>query len=82
LANARWRQGPVGVKKIEGGFSRGDCVLIRDESGAEVGRELANYDADDAVKIAGQKSRDIEALLGMPGRAALIHRDDMVLKGG
>ncbi len=72
---------PAGVKKIEGNFSRGDCVLIRDEGGAEVGRGLANYDADDAQKIAGRNSRDIEALLGTPGRAAIIHRDDMVLKG-
>jgi glutamate 5-kinase len=72
---------PAGVRKIEGNFSRGDCVLIRDEQGGEVGRGLVNYDADDAVKIAGRNSRDIETLLGMPGRAAIIHRDDMVLKG-
>jgi glutamate 5-kinase len=72
---------PAGVKKIEGNFSRGDCVLIRDESGAEVGRGLVNYDADDAQKIAGRNSRDIEMLLGMAGRAEIIHRDDMVLKG-
>jgi glutamate 5-kinase len=68
------------VKKIEGNFSRGDCVLIRDERGTEVGRGLANYDADDAQKIAGRSSRDIEAVLGTPGRAAIVHRDDMVLK--
>ncbi len=72
---------PAGVKRVDGNFSRGDCVLIRDERGVEVGRGLVNYDADDAVKIAGQKSRDIELLLGMPGRPAIIHRDDMVLKG-
>ncbi len=72
---------PAGVKKIEGDFSRGDCVLIRDERGTEVGRGLANYDADDAQKIAGRNSRDIEAVLGTPGRAAIIHQDDMVLKG-
>jgi glutamate 5-kinase len=72
---------PAGVKKIEGNFSRGDCVLIRDEHNAEVGRGLVNYDADDAQKIAGRNSRDIEALLGMPRRAEIIHRDDMVLKG-
>ncbi len=72
---------PAGVKKVEGKFSRGDCVVIRDENGAEVGRGLVNYDADDAVQIAGRNSRDIETLLGMPGRAAIIHRDDMVLKG-
>jgi glutamate 5-kinase len=72
---------PAGVKKVEGNFARGDCVVIRDLQGAEVGRGLVNYDADDAVKISGRNSRDIEALLGMPGRAAIIHRDDMVLVG-
>ena len=72
---------PAGVKKVEGNFSRGDCLLIRDERGAEVGRGLVNYDADDAQKIAGRNSRDIELLLGMAGRAEIIHRDDMVLKG-
>jgi glutamate 5-kinase len=72
---------PAGVKKVEGNFARGDCVLILDENGAEIGRGLANYDADDAQKIAGRNSHDIEALLGMPGRAEIIHRDDMVLKG-
>ncbi len=58
---------PAGVKKVEGNFSRGDCLLIRDERGAEVGRGLVNYDADDAQKIAGRNSRDIELLLGMAG---------------
>jgi len=72
---------PAGVKKVDGVFSRGDCVVIRDEHGGEVGRGLVNYDADEATQIAGRNSRDIEALLGTPGRAALIHRDDMVLKG-
>ena len=72
---------PAGVKKIEGNFARGDCVVIRDEHGAEIGRGLIAYDAGDAVQIAGRNSRDIEALLGMPGRAEIIHRDDMVLAG-
>jgi glutamate 5-kinase len=72
---------PAGVRRVEGNFARGDCVLIRDEQGAEVGRGLVNYDADDAQKIAGRNSRDIEVLLGMPGRTEIIHRDDMVLKG-
>jgi glutamate 5-kinase len=72
---------PAGVRRVEGNFARGDCVLIRDEQGAEVGRGLVNYDADDAQKIAGRNSRDIELLLGMAGRTEIIHRDDMVLKG-
>jgi glutamate 5-kinase len=72
---------PAGVKRIEGNFARGDCVVIRDEHGAEIGRGLVNYDAGDAAQIAGRNSRDIEALLGLPGRAEIIHRDDMVLAG-
>jgi glutamate 5-kinase len=72
---------PAGVKRIEGNFARGDCVIIRDEHGAEIGRGLVNYDAGDAGQIAGRNSRDIETLLGLPGRAEIIHRDDMVLAG-
>lgn len=72
---------PAGVKKIEGNFARGDCVVIRDEQGAEIGRGLVAYDASDAVQIAGRNSRDIETLLGVAGRAEIIHRDDMVLAG-
>lgn len=72
---------PAGVKRIEGNFARGDCVIIRDEHGAEIGRGLVAYDASDAVQIAGCNSRDIETLLGVAGRAEIIHRDDMVLAG-
>jgi glutamate 5-kinase len=70
---------PAGVSRVEGAFARGDCVLIRDLSGAELGRGLVAYDAADAVRLAGKNSRAILALLGVPGRTEMIHRDDMVL---
>ena len=35
----------------------------------------------DAELIAGRNSREIEAILGYAGRAEMIHRDDMVLRG-
>jgi glutamate 5-kinase len=72
---------PAGVTRIEGNFARGDCVLIRNADGGEIGRGLVAYDASEAVLIAGRNSQDIEALLGAPGRAAIIHRDDMVVAG-
>src|SRR6516165_1517907 len=72
---------PAGVTRVEGNFMRGDCVLIRDDRGAEIGRGLVAYDTSHAVQIAGRNSQDIESVLGMPGRAAIIHRDDMVLAG-
>ncbi len=71
---------PAGVRRLEGAFKRGDCVLIRTEAG-EVGRGLVAYSADKADLIIGRRSRDIERVLGVPGRAELIHRDDMVLAG-
>ena len=72
---------PAGVSGIEGGFARGDCVLIRNPAGGEIGRGLIAYDAGEAAQIMGRSSRDIEAILGYSGRAAMIHRDDMALGG-
>ena len=73
---------PAGVDPHRGRFSRGDCVVIRDELGAELGRGLIAYDARHAERIKGRNSRDIAQILGMPGRAEMIHRDDMALAAG
>ena len=54
-------------------------MVIRDLSGCEIGRGLIAYSAEEAVQIAGRNSMEIEGVLGYPGRAALIHRDDMAL---
>jgi glutamate 5-kinase len=70
---------PAGVTRVEGEFARGDCVAIRDETGAEIGRGLIAYDAARAERIRGRNSRDIATILGTPGRAEMIHRDDMAL---
>ena len=72
---------PAGVKAIEGGFNRGDCVVIRNPAGGEIGRGLIAYDAGEAAQIMGRSSRDIEDILGYSGRSAMIHRDDMALGG-
>jgi glutamate 5-kinase len=71
---------PVGVRRIEGGFSRGDAVVIRDASGV-IGRGLVAYDAEEAARIIGRASREIEAILGYPGRAEMVHRDDLAFAG-
>jgi glutamate 5-kinase len=73
---------PAGVVRVEGVFARGDCVVIRDHRGAEIGRGLIAYDALHAERIRGRNSRDIADILGTPGRAEMIHRDDMALVAG
>jgi glutamate 5-kinase len=70
---------PVGVSKVEGEFQRGDAVVIRDAAGTELGRGLVAYDIAEARLVMGKPSREIEAVLGHPGQAEMIHRDDMAL---
>ncbi|WP_040619064.1 glutamate 5-kinase [Rhodovulum sp. PH10] len=70
---------PAGVRRIEGGFARGDAVIVRGPDGREIGRGLVAYDAEDAERIRGHSSADIPNILGTHGRAEMIHRDDLVI---
>ncbi|MGH6761221.1 MAG: glutamate 5-kinase [Phyllobacterium sp.] len=72
---------PAGVKTVEGDFHRGDTVAVIGPDGHEVARGLIAYDAPDAIKIAGRKSNEIAGILGYDGRSAMIHRDDLVVRG-
>ncbi|MCX7298643.1 MAG: glutamate 5-kinase, partial [Hyphomicrobiales bacterium] len=72
---------PAGVTRIEGAFGRGDAVIVRGPDGAEIGRGLIAYDADDAEKIKGRSSTDVQSILGFEGRTEMIHRDDLVMAG-
>lgn len=69
---------PAGITTVTGAFGRGDPVAILGPEG-RLGLGLTRYTAEETRAIAGHHSRDIEAVLGYPGRAALIHRDDMAL---
>jgi glutamate 5-kinase len=70
---------PAGVRAVAGRFGRGDPVAILSPAGTVLGKGLTRYTADEAAAIAGHRSGEIEAILGYPGRAALIHRDDMAI---
>ncbi|QDY68947.1 glutamate 5-kinase [Qingshengfaniella alkalisoli] len=70
---------PAGVTTISGDFDRGDPVDIIDMQGVALGKGLTRYTSAEARIIKGCHTGDIEKLLGYAGRAALIHRDDMVL---
>lgn len=70
---------PAGAKAIEGKFARGDVLAIVGPDGVAIARGLAEYDSEDAQCIAGKRSDALPALLGYSPRAALIHRDHMVM---
>jgi len=70
---------PVGVTSVSGNFRRGDVVVLKDASGVELGRGLAEYSAEDAARLVGVRSDQIEAVLGYRERATMVHRDELVL---
>jgi glutamate 5-kinase len=69
----------AGATKVDGQFARGDVIEIVDGDGTKIARGLSQYDAADAARIVGHRSDAHAALLGYAPRAALIHRDHLVL---
>ena len=70
---------PIGMTAVEGDFSRGDVIAVRDESGSEIARGLANYASTEARLICRKPSSEFEALLGYAAEPEMLHRDNMVL---
>jgi glutamate 5-kinase len=70
---------PIGMTGVEGDFSRGDVIAIRDPQGLEVARGLANYASAEARLICRKPSGAFEALLGYTAEPEMVHRDNLVL---
>ncbi|MCB1692576.1 MAG: glutamate 5-kinase [Pseudomonadales bacterium] len=70
---------PVGVKAVRGHFTRGEMVSLVDEDGREIARGLINYNSEDAARIAGHSTRDIESILGFISDEELVHRDNLAV---
>ena len=70
---------PIGMVAVEGHFSRGDVIAVRDASGAEIARGLANYAAAEARLLCRKPSSEFEKLLGYVAEAEMVHRDNLVL---
>jgi glutamate 5-kinase len=70
---------PAGVTRVAGRFERGDAVDVVDAGGVVLGRGVSAYSSEDAARLIGRNSTEIEAILGYRGRPALIHRDDLAM---
>ncbi|NUN62726.1 MAG: glutamate 5-kinase [Burkholderiaceae bacterium] len=73
---------PIGMTGIEGDFSRGDVIAVRDPAGVELARGLANYSSAEARLLCRKPSSEFERLLGYTAEAEMVHRDNMVLTTG
>jgi glutamate 5-kinase len=72
---------PIGVTKVTGEFERGDAIAVTNPDGVEIARALVGLDSDEARLVMGKRSDAVLELLGSGNRAALVHRDNMVLVG-
>jgi glutamate 5-kinase len=70
---------PIGMTSVDGDFSRGDVIAIRDTSGAEIARGLANYASAEARLLCRKPSSEFEKLLGYVAEPEMVHRDNLVL---
>jgi glutamate 5-kinase len=68
-----------GITSVEGSFERGDPVSVENADGRPLAQGLAEYGSAECEKLMGRRSSEHEAILGYAPRAAVIHRDHMVL---
>ena len=72
---------PIGVVAVSGEFERGDAIGCIDPTGRELARGLANYSANETLRIMRKPSSEIESVLGYVDEDELIHRDNLVVTG-
>ncbi|MEM1151336.1 MAG: glutamate 5-kinase [Pseudomonadota bacterium] len=70
---------PVGVTAVEGEFDRGAAIEIADPDGRIIAKGVTAYAARDIATIKGLQSDAVTEKLGVRGRPAIVHRDDLVL---
>jgi glutamate 5-kinase len=70
---------PIGMVLVEGDFSRGDVIGVRDPNGLEIARGLANYSSAEARLLCRKPSSEFEGLLGYAAEPEMLHRDNLVL---
>ena len=70
---------PIGMTSVEGEFSRGDVIAVRETSGMEIARGLANYSSFEARLLCRKSSSEFERLLGYAAEPEMLHRDNLVI---
>ncbi|GGW28800.1 glutamate 5-kinase [Streptomyces caelestis] len=70
---------PAGIAAVEGEFSAGDPVELRDGTGRAVARGLVSFDAKEIPRLLGRSTRELARELGPAYEREVVHRDDLVL---
>lgn len=70
---------PIGIKKVLGKFTRGDCVAIKFKDQV-LAHGIVEYSQKELEKIKGLKSNEILPTLGHIHSKVAIHKNNLVLK--
>lgn len=70
---------PAGIAGVEGEFSAGDPVELRDREGRAVARGLVNFDAKEIPLLIGRSTHELARDLGPEYEREVVHRDDLVV---
>ena len=70
---------PIGITAVEGTFGRGDPVLCRNPANEVVAHGLTNYSADEARRIMGKYSKEVQKMIGSGYEPEVIHCDNLMV---
>lgn len=70
---------PVGVRKVEGKFDRGENLKVCDINGRVIAKGISNFTCEEINKVMGKNGRKIKELFGDDLCCEVIHRDSLVV---
>ncbi|MBU1610682.1 MAG: glutamate 5-kinase [Proteobacteria bacterium] len=70
---------PAGITRVEGDFDQNALIAIKLEDGTTLGVGLTNFSSLDLERIKGEKTSEIETILGRASCEEAVHRDKMLL---
>lgn len=70
---------PIGVIKIDGNFSKGDLIFIKDENGNHLASGIVNYDYISAKKVIGKNSQEVKKIMGQSFKTEIVHINNLVI---
>jgi glutamate 5-kinase len=70
---------PAGIVGVEGEFSAGETVSVRNETGVEFARGQVTCSHADAQKVMGAHTSALSTILGRAADLEIIHKDNLVI---
>ena len=70
---------PAGIVDLNGDFSRGDIVGIKNSEKKIIGWGITNYSSGEIGKIKGMNTKDIVKIVNKNFGSAIIHRNNLVI---